>query len=121
MAATLAPDREGAVLLGWVSDNGDPDNLLAPLLGCDAVGISNRSFWCNPRFDALLDQARTASDLGVRQSLYAEAERILADEAPVIPVAHVAVTVATVVGVTGIVVDPLGRHNFETADIAGGE
>ena len=54
-------------------------------------------------------------------SLYAEAERILADEAPVIPVAHVAVAVATVAGVTGFVVDPFGRHNFETTDIAGGE
>ena len=48
-------------------------------------------------------------------------QRILADEAPVIPVAHVAVDVATVVGVTGFVVDPFGRHNFETADIAEGE
>jgi dipeptide transport system substrate-binding protein len=121
LTATLAPDRAGAVLLGWVSDNGDPDNLLSPLLGCDAVAISNRSFWCNARFDALLDEGRAAIDPASRAGIYAEAERILADEAPVIPLAHVAVAVATVAGVTGFVVDPFGRHNFETTDIAEGE
>ena len=121
MAATLAADRQGSVLLGWVSDNGDPDNLLAPLLGCDAVGISNRALWCNARFDALLEEARTTIDPAARAGLYAEAQRIVADEAPVIPVAHVAVAVATVAGVTGFVVDPFGRHNFETVDLVAGE
>ncbi|NNE63813.1 MAG: ABC transporter substrate-binding protein, partial [Gammaproteobacteria bacterium] len=36
-------DRDGAVLLGWTGDNGDPDNFLAVLLGCDGVGGSNRA------------------------------------------------------------------------------
>jgi len=121
LADTLAPDRDGAVLLGRVSDNGDPDNLLAPMLGCDAVGISNRSFWCDARLDRLLDEARTTVDPATRRSLYADVQRIVADEAPVIPLAHVGVAVATVAGVTGFVVDPFGRHNFETVDLAGGE
>lgn len=121
LTATLAPDREGAVLLGRVSDNGDPDNLLAPMLGCDAVGISNRSFWCDARVDGLLDEARATVDPATRRSLYAEAQRIVADEAPVVPLAHVGVAVATVAGVTGFVVDPFGRHNFETVDLAGGD
>ena len=118
MAATLAADRQGSVLLGWTSDNGDPDNLLTPLLGCDAVGISNRAAWCNPRFDAILNQARTSVDRSERARLYGEAQRILADEMPVVPIAHAVVTVATVAGVSGFVVDPFGRHNFETVDIA---
>ena len=37
---------------------------------------------------------------------------------PVVPIAHAVVTVATVAGVSGFVVDPFGRHNFETVDIA---
>ena len=41
--AVQAMDRDGAVLLGWTGDNGDPDNFLAVLLGCDAVGGSNRA------------------------------------------------------------------------------
>ncbi len=44
-------ERDGAVLLGWTGDNGDPDNFLAVLLGCDGVGGSNRAHWCNKPFD----------------------------------------------------------------------
>jgi dipeptide transport system substrate-binding protein len=40
-------DRDGAVILGWTGDNGDPDNFLDTLLGCDAVGGNNRAQWCN--------------------------------------------------------------------------
>ncbi|NNF71878.1 MAG: ABC transporter substrate-binding protein, partial [Rhodobacteraceae bacterium] len=39
-------DRDGAILLGWTGDNGDPDNFLAVLLGCDGVENSNRANWC---------------------------------------------------------------------------
>jgi hypothetical protein len=46
-----AKDRDGAVLLGWTGDNGDPDNFLDTLLGCDAVGGNNRAQWCNEEFD----------------------------------------------------------------------
>jgi dipeptide transport system substrate-binding protein len=120
-AATLSADRKGAALLGWVSDNGDPDNLLSPLLGCDAVGISNRALWCNKRFDALLNQARATADRAERNRLYTEAQKIVAEEAPVIPLAYALVTVATTDVVRGFVVDPFGRHSFESVDIAGAE
>ncbi len=46
------------VLLGWTGDNGDPDNFLHVLLGCDAVGGSNRAQWCHKPFDDLLIQAK---------------------------------------------------------------
>ena len=29
LAQSLLPDRDGAVLLGWTGDNGDPDNFFA--------------------------------------------------------------------------------------------
>ena len=48
-----AKDRDGAVILGWTGDNGDPDNFLDMLLGCDAVGGNNRAQWCNEEFDKL--------------------------------------------------------------------
>ena len=49
-----AKDRDGAVILGWTGDNGDPDNFLDVLLGCDAVGGNNRAQWCNEEFDELV-------------------------------------------------------------------
>eukprot|EP00479_Gromia_sphaerica_P012096 TRINITY_DN6230_c0_g1_i1.p1 TRINITY_DN6230_c0_g1~~TRINITY_DN6230_c0_g1_i1.p1 ORF type:complete len:272 (-),score=41.88 TRINITY_DN6230_c0_g1_i1:169-984(-) len=43
-------DRDGAVLMGWTGDNGDPDNFMGVLLGCDGVGGSNRAQWCYEPF-----------------------------------------------------------------------
>ena len=120
LADSVAADRKGAVLLGWVSDNGDPDNLLAPLLGCDAVGISTPANWCEPRFDALLAEARATVAPDERARLYAAAARIVADEAPIIPLVHAGQTMAVRDGVTGYVVDPFGRHNFETVAVGTG-
>ena len=53
-----AEDRDGAVLLGWTGDNGDPDNFLGVLLSCDGVGSANRAQWCYEPFDKLLVEAR---------------------------------------------------------------
>jgi dipeptide transport system substrate-binding protein len=121
LADTLAADRDGAVLLGWVSDNGDPDNLLSPMLSCDAVGISNRANWCEPRFDALLAEARAATDPAARARLYESAAKMIADEAPIVPLLYAAHTVAVQEGVTGIVVDAFGRHNFAGVDVTAGD
>ena len=53
------------VLLGWTGDNGDPDNFLYVLLGCEAAKDSaNRARWCDPAFDNLLVMAKRTSDLG---------------------------------------------------------
>src|SRR5262249_7258910 len=54
-----AKDRDGAVMLGWTGDNGDPDNFLDTLLGCDAVGGNNRAQWCSKEFDDLVSKAKT--------------------------------------------------------------
>jgi dipeptide transport system substrate-binding protein len=117
LADTVAADREGAVLLGWVSDNGDPDNLLAPMLSCDALGIANRAKWCEPRFDALLAEARAMTDGAARARLYAAAAQLVADDAPIIPLLYAGHTVAVRDGVTGTVVDPFGRHNFASVGL----
>jgi dipeptide transport system substrate-binding protein len=66
-------DRDGAVLLGWTGDNGDPDNFLAVLLGCDGVGGSNRAQWCHQPFEDLIQKAKV-SDKGERTKLYEEAQ-----------------------------------------------
>ncbi|MEZ5450623.1 MAG: ABC transporter substrate-binding protein [Thiolinea sp.] len=58
------------VLLGWTGDNGDPDNFLAVLLGCDAVkGGSNRARWCNKEFDDLIQKAKAVSDQARAQAV----------------------------------------------------
>lgn len=109
-----AEDRDGAVLLGWTGDNGDPDNFLAVLLGCDAVGGSNRAQWCNEEFDALVQEAKTLPSQEERTPLYEEAQQIFKDQAPWATIAHSQVFMPLRSEVEGYVVHPLGGHLFDT-------
>jgi ABC-type transport system substrate-binding protein len=48
----------------------------------------NRWRWQDPDFDRAVEQARRDSDPGVRFALYARAQKLLADQVPVIPLWH---------------------------------
>lgn len=85
----LARSDYDSVLIGWNADNSDPDNFFTPLLSCGSIASNNnRSRWCNPRFDALLNQARSVSDRESRSLLYHQAEAILAQDMPLVSLAH---------------------------------
>jgi peptide/nickel transport system substrate-binding protein len=71
--------------LRWVGGNQDPDifeyafhSSKFPPHG------ANRGHYANPRVDVLIDQARAATDPAIRKPLYAEVQRVLADELPYI-------------------------------------
>ncbi len=112
-----AEDRDGAVLLGWTGDNGDPDNFLAVLLGCDAVGNSNRAQWCNEEFDGLVQEAKTISDQSERAKLYEEAQVVFKDQAPWATIAHSVVFMPIRSEVEGYIIHPLGGHLFDTVSL----
>jgi dipeptide transport system substrate-binding protein len=111
--------RDGAVEFGWTGDNGDPDNFLAVLLGCDGVGGSNRANWCNPDFEQLMQKAQTTTNLEDRAALYQKAQQIFKDQAPWLTIANTLVSVPMQKNVTGFKMDPLGHVNFEGVDISG--
>lgn len=77
------------LLTGWIGDTGDPDNFLRPLLSCgsERAGL-NVSMWCNSDFDFLLDLALETNEQRYRFNLYKQAQNILNEEFPVIPLAH---------------------------------
>ena len=110
-------NRDGAILLGWTGDNGDPDNFLAVLLGCDAVGGSNRAQWCNEEFEKLIQEAKVKSDLAEREELYRQAQVVFKREAPWLTIAHSVVFMPMRRNVKGYIVDPLGGHWFDGVDI----
>ena len=107
-----AEDRDGAVLLGWTGDNGDPDNFLAVLLGCDGVGDANRAQWCTEEFDGIIKQAKEISDQGERAKLYEQAQVIFKDQAPWNTIAHSVVNEPISTKVQGYKIDPFGGHVF---------
>ena len=112
-----AKDRDGAVLLGWTGDNGDPDNFLAVLLGCDGVGGSNRAQWCNEEFNDLIMKAKSGTQ-EERAKLYEEAQVVFKREAPWATIAHSVVHMPMSTKVTGYKMDPLGGHWFTGVDIS---
>jgi dipeptide transport system substrate-binding protein len=105
--------------LGWTGDNGDPDNFLNNLLGCDGArqGGSNISKWCDKDFEALIQKAKSISDQAERTKLYEQAQVIFHDQAPWLPIAHSVVFEPTRKEVTGYKVSPFGRHDFSDVDI----
>jgi ABC-type transport system substrate-binding protein len=84
--------RRGATAMGsagWNADFPDPSNFFEPTLSSAAIqddGSQNYAFFSNRRFDAVLARARAERDRGRRLAAYAEAERIVRDEAPWVPV-----------------------------------
>jgi dipeptide transport system substrate-binding protein len=113
-----AVDRDGAVLLGWTGDNGDPDNFLAVLLGCDGVGGSNRAQWCYQPFEDVVQAAKVTSDTAERTALYEEAQVIFKEQAPWATIAHSVVFMPMRPEVEGYVMHPLGGHIFTEVGLA---
>ncbi|WP_305849900.1 MULTISPECIES: ABC transporter substrate-binding protein [unclassified Stappia] len=111
-------DRDGAILLGWTGDNGDPDNFLAVLLGCDSVGSANRAQWCDRTFDDLIQKAKVTADKEERTKLYEQAQVVFKEQAPWATIAHSVVFMPMSAKVSGYVMDPLGGHWFDGVDIA---
>ncbi|CAG8867094.1 Periplasmic dipeptide transport protein [Pseudomonas fluorescens] len=106
------------VATGWVSDNGDPDNFLSPLLSCDAVKSGeNYARWCNPKFQALITEARQVVDDDQRARLYAEALAVYDDERPWISMAHPKTFTALRANVEGYHINPLLNNNFATTQV----
>lgn len=69
---------------GWVADYNDPYNFLY-LLMCNA-GPMNWAKYCSPEYDALIKQASLTLDLDERARLMSEAEQIMLDDHPIIPI-----------------------------------
>ncbi|MBM9593758.1 ABC transporter substrate-binding protein [Roseitranquillus sediminis] len=111
-------DRDGAVLLGWTGDNGDPDNFLAVLLSCDAVGGANRAQWCHEPFDELVMEAKTLPTQEERAALYEEAQVVFKEQAPWATIAHSVVFMPVRPEVEGYKVHPLGGHIFDEVSLS---
>lgn len=110
-------ERDGAVLLGWTGDNGDPDNFLAVLLGCDGVGGSNRAQWCHQPFEDLIQKAKVVSDRDERIKLYEEAQLVFKEQAPWATIAHSVVYKPVRPEVVDFRIDPFGGHVFYGVDL----
>ena len=107
------------VMLAWYGDNGDPDNFFTPNLSCAAAaqGGGNKAHWCDARFDALLDAANKTTDAAKRTELYTQAQRLLYDEVPVIPLTYPMIMTAVNKRVAGFVPSPFNNLDFRAVSV----
>ena len=106
-------------MLGWTGDNGDPDNFLHTLLGCDAAksGGSNVAKFCFKPFDDLVLKAKTVSNAAERTKLYSDAQVVFKEQAPWFTIAHAVQLKPVRKEVIDFKLSPFGRHTFYGVDI----
>jgi dipeptide transport system substrate-binding protein len=101
-----------AMLIGWSGDNGDPDNWLGTLYGCDAVDGNNFSKWCNTDYDKLVKAAKATAEQPKRVELYKQAQHILKDQVPITPIAHSTVFQPMRKSVQDFLISPFALNAF---------
>jgi len=92
-------------LLGWYPDYIDPDDYTTIFLHsewCPDMGV----FYSNPEMDKLLDRASMEISIEKRTELYIEVQKLMARDAPVIPLFQGILNAAFWPNVRGVVLDP---------------
>ena len=72
--------------LGWIADYPDPQNFLDIKLR--STSPNNETGYSNSEVDDLLEQALNEADETKREELYQQAEQLIVDDAPWIPLYH---------------------------------
>ncbi|WP_413794028.1 MULTISPECIES: ABC transporter substrate-binding protein [unclassified Pseudomonas] len=101
-----------AMIIGWSGDNGDPDNWLNVLFGCDSLAGNNFSKWCDKKFDGLVKEAKRTTDQSKRTELYKQAQHVLKDAVPMTPIAHSTVYQPMRANVQDFKISPFGLNSF---------
>lgn len=107
-------DHEAA-LMGWIGDNGDPDNFLYTLLDLDNTrtpAANNYSFYRNQFVHERFLQARKITDQAQRARLYQEAQAQIHHDVPLIPLFHSTQMAAFRKHVDGYKLNPTGMKRF---------
>ena len=106
-------------MLGWTGDNGDPDNFLNTLLGCDSAKTngSNVAKFCYQPFEELVQKAKIVSNPAERTKLYEKAQVIFKEQAPWFTIAHAVQLKPVRKEVIDFKLSPFGRHTFYGVDM----
>jgi peptide/nickel transport system substrate-binding protein len=99
----------GFYLLGWGADYPDATNFLDVHFGSGASAQFGEKF---PEITSLLDEASSISDQEARYDLYVEANTLIRDLVPMVPVAHGGSGTAFKASITGAHSSPLGNEAF---------
>jgi peptide/nickel transport system substrate-binding protein len=109
--------------LRWIGGNEDPDIFEYAFHSAKfPPNGANRGYYSNPRVDALIDQARREVNPSVRKPVYAEVQRILADDLPYIDLWYLDNVLVHNKRVQNLKLNPAGNYDFlRTAELAPGK
>ena len=82
----LKQEKDEMFMLGWVADYPDPHNFLDILFYTGSE--SNIFEYSNSNLDDLLDQAAVEQNRADRLAMYQQAEQLVVDDAPCLPLFH---------------------------------
>jgi len=105
--------------LRWIGGNEDPDIFEYAYHSAKfPPNGANRGFYTNPTVDSLIDRARREVDPKVRKPLYAEVQRILAEELPSINLWYLDNVLVHNRRVRNLQLNPAGNYDFlRTAEL----
>lgn len=106
----------GIVRLGWAMDYPSMESYLGPLFSTG--GSANLHGYQNPELDALLAAAAAAPSPEAAQTLYQQAEQILARDLPVIPLRFEAHTIGRSDRVREVTVTRMGQLDLTRVTIS---
>lgn len=109
---TKVGEKDDIYMLGWTGDNGDPDNFIYTLLDKDSIPGNNRNFYVNEKLHTILVAAQKEVDQSKRAELYKEAQVIIKEDAPWIPLVHSVPLLAGKANLKGFVPSPTGTEAY---------
>ncbi|MEZ5063725.1 MAG: ABC transporter substrate-binding protein [bacterium] len=99
-----------AYTLSWIADVPDPDSFLRSLFSTD--GAYNLVGYHNATVDSLLAVGSGMTSSPDRARLYQRAERIILNDAPIVPLYHLANNFVVRSNVRGLTITPFGFGNL---------
>jgi peptide/nickel transport system substrate-binding protein len=93
--------------MAWMTN--DPDTLPYLALRCEATpeqGGFNSGHYCNPRVDALIEQARRETDRAARGRLYRALSRLVSEDAPWVVIGSWRQNLVARAEITGLRLEP---------------
>ena len=84
------------------------------------TNAQNIDYYNNPELDRILDQPASTIDEDERRRLYEEAQKIVYDDAPWVPIAYAEPPLGFQEAVEGYRPSPTGGEPFNTVQLSGG-
>ena len=97
----------------FLHDYADPVNALESFVSESSM---NRTTWSNPEYDQLIESIKNETDENKRWTMLQQADEMLMEEMPIIPIYYYNQSTLEKPGVTGILRHPVGYLDLKYAD-----